>query len=54
MVIDYEELDKIADTLDLLNEGLVSPQIEQSLELVEDEESMEEINVSPDSWEDMF
>ena len=54
MVIDYEELDKIADTLDLLNEGLVSPQIEQSLELIEDEESTEEINVSPDSWEDMF
>lgn len=51
-VIEYDELEKIADWLDLLNDGVVTPTMEE--ELLESEEApeieMEKIN----NWDAMF
>ena len=58
-VIDYEELDKIADWLDLLNNGEVKPSVEMTLKESEEEipdipeeGQLEEITV--DNWDSMF
>lgn len=51
-VIEYEELEKIADWLDLLNDGVVTPTIEE--ELLESEEAPEIETKKINNWDAMF
>ena len=51
-VIEYEELEKIADWLDLLNDGVVTPTIEEKL--LESEEAPEIETEKIDNWDAMF
>lgn len=51
-VIEYEELEKIADWLDLLNDGVVTPTIEE--ELLESEEAPETETEKINNWDAMF
>ena len=51
-VIEYEELEKIADWLDLLNDGVVTPTIEEKL--LESEEAPEIDTEKIDNWDAMF
>lgn len=51
-VIEYDELEKIADWLDLLNDGVVTQKIEE--ELLESEEVFELEEVKSTSWDAMF
>lgn len=51
-VIEYDELEKLADWLDLLNDGVVTQKIEE--ELLESEEVFELEEVKSTSWDAMF
>lgn len=56
MVLDYEENGDILDWLDLLNDGVVQPSIEEKVvELAESEEVPKEAEpISPTDWDAMF
>lgn len=51
-IIEYDELEKIADWLSLLNEGLVTEAVEE--ELLESEEASELEEIQPTNWDAMF
>ena len=56
MVLDYEENGDILEWLDLLNEGVMQPSIEEKVvELTESEEVPDKAEpISPTNWDEMF